>query len=381
MGGAVLLVAGVTLAFAAPAMGAPTVIADSPTASSGLHEALQRDLGLTPAQAEVRFQQENSAWAAEKTLRTQLGGEFAGARFDAAIGKLEVGVTDASRAADVEAAGAVARVVEYSSAELDAVKAKLDQRGSSVPKSVTGWYVDEASNSVVVSVFGQDPAVANWATGLGSGPVRVEHVAEAPRTLWSLIGGQAITTGGSRCSLGFNARNSSGTRYVITAGHCGNLGGTWSGAGGTIGPVANSSFPTNDYARITVSSASAASTPLIDRYSAGSDVTVAGSTAAGNGAAVCRSGSTTGWHCGSITGLNQTVCYSQGCVSQTIRTNVCAEPGDSGGSLVTNPGSGTRVQAQGMTSGGSGNCTSGGTTYFQPVNEALSAYGLTLYTG
>ena len=94
---------------------------------------------------------------------------------------------------------------------------------------------------------------------------------------------------------------------------------------------------------------------------------------------MCRSGSTTGWHCGSITGLNQTVCYSQGCVYQTIRTNVCAEPGDSGGSLVTNPGSGTRVQAQGLTSGGSGNCRTGGTTYYQPINEAIS--GLTLYTG
>jgi streptogrisin C len=33
-----------------------------------------------------------------------------------------------------------------------------------------------------------------------------------------------------------------------------------------------------------------------------------------------------------------------------------------------------------MTSGGSGDCTSGGTTYFQPVNEALSAYGVSLLT-
>ena len=36
---------------------------------------------------------------------------------------------------------------------------------------------------------------------------------------------------------------------------------------------------------------------------------------------------------------------------------------------------------QGVTSGGSGNCSSGGTTYFQPVNEILSVYGLTLVTG
>jgi hypothetical protein len=30
-------------------------------------------------------------------------------------------------------------------------------------------------------------------------------------------------------------------------------------------------------------------------------------------------------------------------------------------------------------SGGSGNCTSGGTTFFQPVTEALSAYGVSVY--
>ncbi|WP_244167373.1 trypsin-like serine protease, partial [Streptomyces mutomycini] len=56
-----------------------------------------------------------------------------------------------------------------------------------------------------------------------------------------------------------------------------------------------------------------------------------------------------------------------------IRTNVCAEPGDSGGPLY----SGTR--AIGLTSGGSGNCSSGGTTFFQPVTEALSAYGVSVF--
>jgi streptogrisin C len=33
-----------------------------------------------------------------------------------------------------------------------------------------------------------------------------------------------------------------------------------------------------------------------------------------------------------------------------------------------------------VTSGGSGNCRSGGTTYFQPVNEILRAYGVALVT-
>jgi streptogrisin C len=375
MSGAALLAAGVALVLATPANGAPVS-----SASSEVQQALQRDLGLSPQQAEVRYQQEKVAWSKEKTLRIVLGDDFAGSAFDAKSGKLVVAVADASRAADVTANGAVARVVEHSAAELAAVESKLASGVASMPKSVTGWHVDEATNAVVVSVYGSEFSAQKWASGLGA-TVRFQHVSEQPKPLWNLIGGQAITRSGSRCSLGFNARSSSGARYVITAGHCTAGGGTWSGSGGTIGPASGASFPTNDYGRITVSSSSAVQTGLVDRYSSGSDVRVAGANAAGTGAAVCRSGSTTGWRCGSITATNATVCYSQGCVYQTIRTNVCAEPGDSGGSLVTSPGSGTSVQAQGMTSGGSGNCSSGGTTYFQPVREALSAYGLSIVTG
>jgi streptogrisin C len=266
-------------------------------------------------------------------------------------------------------------------AELSAAQVNLDKSAATRPSTVAGWYVDQASRSLVVEVHGSDAAVANWASSQGAGAVKIKHVTQAYKPVWNLIGGQAITTGGSRCSLGFNARNSSGTRYVITAGHCTALGGNWSGVGGSIGPVSGSTFPGSDYGRITVTSSAAVSTPLVDRYSSGSDVTVTGPRTAATGLAVCRSGSTTGWHCGSVTATNQTVCYAQGCVGQMIRTNVCAEPGDSGGSLVTNPGSGTRVQAVGLTSGGSGNCSSGGTTFFQPITEPLSAYSLTLYTG
>ena len=36
-------------------------------------------------------------------------------------------------------------------------------------------------------------------------------------------------------------------------------------------------------------------------------------------------------------------------------------------------------KAIGLTSGGSGDCKSGGTTFYQPVPEALSAYGVSIY--
>lgn len=52
---------------------------------------------------------------------------------------------------------------------------------------------------------------------------------------------------------------------------------------------------------------------------------------------------------------------------------MCAEPGDSGGPLYDG------TKALGLTSGGSGDCSSGGTTFFQPVTEAASVYGVTVY--
>ncbi|MFI2643495.1 hypothetical protein [Streptomyces sp. NPDC018610] len=48
---------------------------------------------------------------------------------------------------------------------------------------------------------------------------------------------------------------------------------------------------------------------------------------------------------------------------------MCAAPGDRGGSLFDG---GT---ALGLTFGGSGDCASGGGTFFQPVTEALPATG------
>jgi streptogrisin C len=277
-------------------------------------------------------------------------------------------------------ASAAAPGEQRSAAELSAAVTSLNEAAANRPSTVTGWFIDNKRGALVVSVHGSDKGVAEWAAGLGAGIVKIEQVAEAPKTYWNLIGGQAIYAGGGRCSLGFNARTAT-ARYVITAGHCTAIGPNWTGTGGTIGTRAVSSFPSNDYGIIRVTSASAVSTPLVDRYSAGSDVTVTGAATATVGMAVCRSGSTTGWRCGSVTGVNATVCYAEGCVYQMIRTNVCAEPGDSGGSLVTNPSSGP-VRAVGMTSGGSGNCSSGGTTFFQPVVEVLQTYtNLSLYTG
>ena len=373
---ALALAGSTAVTFAAMPTGSAAA-APKAAASSGMFQALQRDLGLSADAAQTRIAHENAAGKAEKALAPDLGGSFAGAWYDSASGKLVVAVNSASRVHQVQAAGATAKVVKLSAAQLDAEKASLDKAVNSAPASVAGWYVDVKTNSVVASVVGSDAAGVAWAAGHGA---RAESVAQAAKPLWSLIGGQAIQNSVARCSIAFSASSAS-YRYILTAGHCGELGGTWNGSGGTIGPVAAYNFPRDDFAAIRVTSSSAAQTALVDQYSAGADVSVAGSSVAAVGSSICRSGSTTGWHCGTIQATNQTVNYGKGRIVYGLtRTTVCAEPGDSGGAYVS-PNGATSVQAQGITSGGSGNCTTGGTTFHQPVNEALSRYGLTLVTG
>jgi hypothetical protein len=90
------------------------------------------------------------------------------------------------------------------------------------------------------------------------------------------------------------------------------------------------------------------------------------------GQTVCYSSPVSGVHCGSVIGVNATVNFPQGTVSGMIRTNICAEPGDSGAPLFSGN------TALGILSGGSGNCTAGGDTFFQPITEALSTFGVTI---
>jgi len=263
---------------------------------------------------------------------------------------------------------------------LTVAKNMLDRAAATRPESVTGWYVEPADRSLVVSVHGSADGVAEWAANQGAGTIEVEHVAEAPRLVWDLISGQEIHSGQIKCTLGFNAF-SGASRVILSAGHCISVASSWSGVGGYIGETGGFSFPGNDFGFISVQSPDAESTPLVDRYSAGSDVTITGHTTPTVGMSVCTSSPVGGWQCGPVTGINQTVCYPQGCINGLISVSMCAAPGSSGAPVVTNPGAGTTVRAVGLVSGSSGNCSSGGTTWVQPIAEALNMYGVTLYTG
>ncbi|KXK60454.1 serine protease [Micromonospora rosaria] len=305
-------------------------------------------------------------------LAERLGDRSAGTYADG-TGKMVVTVTDAAAARQVTANGATPKLVKRGAAELARATAELD-RSARIPG--TAWWTDPATNQVVVSVdstvTGAKLERVKAAAAKSNGAVRVESTPGVLST--TISGGQAIYAGGGgRCSLGFNVRSGS-TYYFLTAGHCTNISSSWysnSGQTSLLGTRTGTSFPGNDYGIVRHNNSANAAGNVSLYNGTFRDITAAGNAFVGQ--SVQRSGSTTGLRSGSVTGLNATVNYAEGTVTGMIRTNVCAQPGDSGGSLF----SGTT--ALGLTSGGSGNCTTGGTTFFQPVTEALSAYGVSVF--
>lgn len=354
----------IALALAAgPASAAPTSDANDATegVDPGLLEAMAAELGTDEAGAEQVLALQAEAASVSGELATEAG--QAGTWLDESTGTVFAAVTtDAAATAAVEA-GAEPVQVEHSLDELEAAAADLG--AETVPSDVASWWVDVESNAVVVEVTDGGEAAAEEfvaSAGVPEDVVTFATGAEAPQTFAEIRGGMAYLINGSgRCSVGFAVVGG-----FVTAGHCGTP-----GTPTTYGTFQGSSFPGDDYAWVSTPG----HTPVgqVEDYNGGA-VAVAGSTPAPVGATVCRSGSTTGWFCGQVQAYDSTVQYAEGTVTGLIRTSVCAEPGDSGGSLLAGN------QAQGVTSGGSGNCTYGGTTYFQPVNEILDAYGLQLIT-
>ncbi|MEU4565024.1 ricin-type beta-trefoil lectin domain protein [Micromonospora sp. NPDC023956] len=339
----------------------------------GMAEAMRRDLGLTDRQLAGRLRVEAAAAVVDKRLRTGLGARYAGSWL-AAGDRLTVAVTDASVLDTVRAEGAEPRLVSRSLTALTAAHTTLDRYAARhrPTEAVRSWYTDVVDNSLVVAVApGRTASARDFVarSGISAGLVRYVVQPEAPRPLYDIRGGdQYVINRNTLCSVGFAVAGG-----FVTAGHCGGTGSPTLGYNNVNqGTFAGSSFPGNDYGWVRTNG-DWTPRPWVNNY-AGGNVSVAGSTEAVIGSGVCRSGRTTGWRCGTLLGRNETVNYPQGAVSGLHRSNACAEGGDSGGAWLAGN------QAQGVTSGGSGNCTSGGTTWFQPVNEILSVYGLSLVT-
>ncbi|MEU6318538.1 S1 family peptidase [Streptomyces sp. NPDC047009] len=324
-------------------------------------------------------------------LASQLGDAFAGSYYSADKQQIIVNVVgnDSNVVNAIRKAGAVPNQVRNSTAALQTAAKTLRTRAT-IPG--TAWSVDPKTNEIRVTA---DSTVtgSEWNTlqstvkNLGSGVATVKKSAGTFKTFVS--GGDAVFAqvngGGVRCSLGFNVTASDGSPAFLTAGHCGVAAKQWSDSqnGRPIATVDQATFPGNgDFSLVKYDDPN---TQAPSEVNVGNGQTVQINQAADAvvGQQVFRMGSTTGLHDGTVTGLDATVNFQSetdpngvDTVTGLIQTDVCAEAGDSGGSLFTQDGG-----AVGLTSGGSGDCTTGGETFFQPVTTALQATGATLGAG
>jgi Alpha-lytic protease prodomain/Trypsin len=381
---ALTLSAAMIVPFAAHA--APPQDPSAPAVSKELLSAMRRDLGLDAQQATRYLDAERSAMARTPEVMKRLGAAYAGSWIE--YGKdgrfrLVVAATNADAAAQARDFGAETRIVPRSLAQLDAAKSRLDRIGKQrrTDPGVHVWYVDVKTNQVVIEAEykAQDAALDLVArSGVDASTVRFKESNGRPLPT-NIIGGEAFNS----CSIGFPVTRGTDTGFA-TAGHCGGVGTPATGGNGVAqGVFDGSTFPGADSAWVRITNPGP--WPLqnwVTNY-AGGTVPINGSTQAPVGAAICRSGRTTGYRCGTVSANNVTVNYAAGAVFGLTSTSACVGFGDSGGAYITPAG-----QAQGVTSGGlffpntNDNCASNPpVSYHQPIVPLLNQYGLTLFTG
>jgi streptogrisin D len=316
--------------------------------------SLAADAGISESAAVTFLRTQAASVETLHQVTAELGARTVDGYLDAAA-KPVVNVLDQAAADRVAAAGAQARLVKHSSAALAGAQDALQALPSVAHTSIG---LDPKTNQVVLTVAdaarGTD-ALLKAASGLGD-RVRVERVAGEMHA--AIYNGEAITGGGTRCSAGFNT-NRGGVNYIVDAGHCTRAVSTWN-----VGPSQGSSFPGNDYGLIRNNTGSAPGAVTLWN---GSTQRISSAGTATVGQRISKSGSTTHLTSGSVTRTNVTVNYAEGSVSQLIQTNALVNPGDSGGCLFAGS------VGLGITSG-----KGTGTSFFQPVGEALSAYGVSL---
>ncbi|HET6857875.1 MAG TPA: S1 family peptidase [Streptomyces sp.] len=363
----------------------------SPRYQPEMVRALAASLGVSEASAVQRLDRQDAQQSRLAGLGKS-GIPTDGAFFNGS-GTLTVNADDAAGARKIEKAGLDSRVPTRGQTALDRIKAELDAAAAKrAPEGVSSWSVDLASDTVTVEVNDGRTAAAKAflakAAEHGSA-VRVVHGQEklAPQAVISP--GSRMTFNGFLCSVGYGARDSAGKQYLVTAGHCiedlPDL--YYNNAHFAKGTNTRFALGTRsvDMGIAAVDSDDSIATS-VGTYNVSNPVAVRGSQRAASGAALCKSGQTTKWTCGKVSSYNVSVTYTdQNGGPDTVVTGlgsstVCTQGGDSGGAYISGN------QAQGMTSGGPSNqqCTGGvnsrGSSYFQPLDDALAHYRLTLNT-
>jgi streptogrisin C len=371
------------------------------TGNDSEEAALMRDFGISATEAEARLAREPAIEALDDHLATSFGDRYGGVWVDHTDGGLvkvattQRGITDGV-AAQFGLPDALVREVAVARtfAQLEATAEDIAGQAEAIadPASRPTAEVDVQANRVRVTVPNPfDPQVDQFLAGVrGVYGVSVGVVFDAAevQTLACtrfqcpppIRGGIEIINfkANAICSAGFNVRNTDGTKFVLTAGHC--RAGTWRHGRRTvrkIGAVTRRQFAGRlDSELIKIDNPDfwdpgnlifhTRAQPAFPITSVARRVTV--------GTYLCRSGRTTGTRCGRVirTGYNW----------QNLRglalVQACSDHGDSGGSVY----SARRHRAYGVLSIGTG-CTHGRRDFFgfEPIRFTLATFDVSVVTG
>ncbi len=312
--------------------------------------------------------------------------------------RLVVAVTDQAAAETVRSAGAAAEVVPRNAAELGSVKAELDQLAG-IPN--TAWSVDQSSNRVKVKIYdgvsdSDRLRIEKAVSGFGDAVDITEHSGTLESTAYAMRGGLGISSdfisGGTIwtniCSAGFNVQNSSGKKYMLTAGHCMEGGAvTWHRRSGDI-PLGRAiawfngnDVNQSDYGVVEYSNSDVAPYGTI-QYRGGSEGQISRSASAFEGEKVKRVGTMSQDLVGMVLATDATVTYADGTtLRHMVEASNCTVQGDSGGPLFSGE------TALGINSGGNyvdepcgdSDGQADRSSFYEPVYKVLSWEGLKVY--
>lgn len=371
----------VVAAASATAWAAPTAspVKDPDNVVAGF--VAERD-GISLAAAERKLERQDRQQKTYDAL-TDAGVATDGAYFDG--DRLVVLVDHANAGRSVEAKGLAARQ-GLGQRDLDAV-VKRALAASKASADLVALTPDLQGQQVVATVEADAPASLRTALAavehvvVENGSMVAPHVNVYPGRIMDLVPG-------TNCSLGFPGTQG-GNNVLLTAGHCVEgypdiYNESFVHIGKGVATRFRSNAPSVDMGLMDIDNEDVGQ-PLVDtRGGLSGYVPVYGSSKNAIGSNICKAGNTTGWTCGQITAYNVTVNYGGTTpTSGLARATVCTEGGDSGGAYI-----GTNNYAQGMTSGGpvgvdcgfNQGYNAGSYSFYQPVVDAASYYGVTVST-
>lgn len=370
----------------------PAQAAPPPSHPQAEVDGVASAFGIPADQARAQLTAQDDAHRVAAALPASVRAASAGQWFDAAAGKLTVAVTSSAAADEARAAGAAARVVARSRADLDRTDAAVRDLVGKGVAGVYGWGVDVRGNEVGVDVdrtkkTAETESFLSRVRPLG---VRITETGSSPKQQSGTIqtGNPWWPGSESNCSVGFPVTDSGGARHFLTAGHCTNDRDQAAyGASGqqnklgtsNVGGTHSVNAREGDMGVVAVTEAGWNLSASVNTWGQPA-VTLSGAAEAMVGDRVCHSGNTSHWQCGEVKYTHKSVDYGGGLVIDDLTwTTACSLGGDSGGGWLLGD------KATGLHDGGPSQCvdnpSDGDMSLFQPVIEALNKWQLSLVTG